>query len=46
MKDNQSLEILSILSAVGFIIAGVTHFIMPVEQLHFARGITIAVLFD
>ena len=40
MKDNRILGLFLILSATGFIITGITHFLMPPEQLHFARNIT------
>ncbi|MCP2519159.1 DUF4386 domain-containing protein [SCandidatus Aminicenantes bacterium Aminicenantia_JdfR_composite] len=40
MENNKILGLFSFLSAIGFIITGITHFLMPPEQLHFARGIT------
>ena len=40
MKENRVFGVFAILSAIFFWIAGITHFLMPEEQLHFARGIT------
>ena len=40
MKKSSLLPVFSVLGALMFIAAGVTHFLMPPEQIHFAHGIT------
>ena len=40
MTTNKLIEIISLLCALFYIIVGITHFLMPSEQLHFASGVT------
>ncbi|NOX90698.1 MAG: hypothetical protein GXO77_16990 [Calditrichaeota bacterium] len=40
MISSRTLGIFSILSAIAYLIVGITHFLMPPEQIHFAQGIT------
>ena len=40
MNKSRVVGIFSILSALSYLTVGISHFLMPPEQLHFAHGIT------
>jgi hypothetical protein len=40
MEKNSFFRCCAFSAAAGYLIAGVTHFLMPAEQIHFAKGIS------